>query len=285
MKYLLVLTTASLSVLKVSLQSSVAKRDTKTLTDSVFLTMLIFLCAAVPIFPFLFAASAQVWLYAVIYAMCNASFQISYTLALNRGNVSVAVMLANFGMLIPVIASCIAFGERPSAYRITGIVLMMAALAIMAKKSPNVKNSVKGLGFALFGMLANGAGLTVSKFFAKSDVGGENLSFVAASYALSAIICAAVYLLYFVRRQKRGTKLGKRFVLISAGVGASLAAFLTVNTYAAKVVDGSFHFPAHSILSTLLSMLSGVLLFHDRLSKRQLVAFIVGIAAVALINF
>ncbi len=285
MKYLLVLATSTLSALKVSLQSSVAKKDTRSITDSIFLTMLVFLSASLLFSPFLFTASAGVWLYAALYAVCNTSFQIGYTLALNRGNVSVAVMFANFGMLIPVIASCIAFGERPSVYRIIGILLMMTALAVMVKKEQSGTNTVKGLGLALFCMFANGAGLAVSKFFGKSEVGSENLSFVAASYALSALLCAAVYLLYFRRAQPRTAKLSRRFLLVAVGVGASLAAFLALNTYAAKIVDGSFHFPAHSILSILFSMLSGVLIFHDKLTKKQIAAFILGIAAVALMNF
>ncbi len=285
MKYLIVLATASLSATKVSLQGIAAKKGSGTIAESIFLTMLVFMAAALLFSPFLFTASSGLWLYAVLYAVCNMSFQISYTCALTRGNVSAAVMFANFGMLVPVAVSCIAFGERPSWLRIVGIILMLFSLLVMTKPDRSGAKFSKGIGYALFAMLANGAGLAVQKFFGKSDVGSENLAFVAASYTLSAIMCTAVYWLCFRKKRPNTGGLGRVYFLAASGTGVSLAAYLALNTYAAKAVDGSFHYPVHSGLSMLLSMLSSVLIFRDTLSKKQILALTVGIAAVVLMNF
>ena len=67
--------------------------------------------------------------------------------------------------------------------------------------------------------------------------------------------------------------------------GAALACYLALNTYAARVIDGSFHYPAHSGGAILLSTLAGVLLFRDKLSRRQIAACTLGLVAIVLMNF
>ena len=56
MKYLIVFTTALLSTMKVSFQSSFAKKGVRTGADSVFFNMLIFTAAALLFCPYLFGA-------------------------------------------------------------------------------------------------------------------------------------------------------------------------------------------------------------------------------------
>ncbi len=284
MKYLIVFTTALLSTMKVSFQSSFAKKGVRTGADSVFFNMLIFSAAALLFCPYLFTASLPVFLFAALYAACNVTFQLTYTRALSEGNVSVAVMFANFGMLVPIAISCIFYGDRPSALRIVGIVLTAVAFLVTVKPGGS-KGEKRYLAFALLAMLMNGASLSVQKLYGKQGIGGGSFSFVAASYLFCALLSAAVYAVLCRRGKKKTFAVTKRPVLAAIGAGASLACFLALNTYAAGVIDGSFHYPAHSGGAILLSTLAGVLLFHDTLSKRQIAACALGLAAIVLMNF
>ena len=244
--------------------------------------MLIFLSAALLFSPYLFLASGTVWLYAIAYAVCNSVFQISYICALSRGNVSLAVMFANFGMILPIGVSVFLYGDRPSLVRIIGICLVVCVFLLNIKQDKERKRGYFAL--VVVAMLANGAGLSVQKLFSYFD-GGEVLSFVSASYLLCSVFCAAVYFSLIIKSGERVRALDKRTVLASVCSGASLALFLAINTYAAGVVDGSFHYPAHSGTTILLSTVSGIVFFKDTLTPRQWVAFVVGTAAIVLMNF
>jgi drug/metabolite transporter (DMT)-like permease len=282
MKYLLVLTTASLATAKMSFQSAFAKKGVRTGTDGVFFNMLIFFAAAMLFFPYLFAASGAVLLCGAIYAACNVAFQLTYTRALSEGNVSIAVMFANFGMLVPILVSCVFYGDRPSALRLFGIALTVLSFVVTVKPGSGKKER-RYLLFALLAMLLNGLSLSVQKLAGKQGIGG--LSFVAASYLCCALLSLFVYAICALRGRRKTFKVTKRPVLFAALAGCSLAIYLAVNTYAAGVIDGSFHYPAHSGGAILLSTLAGVLIFHDRLSRRQVLACAIGLTAIVLMNF
>lgn len=283
MKYLLVLGTASLSLMKVSFQSALAKKYYINTGSSAYFNMLIFLFSALLFVPYAFKASPYVWAFGAAYAVCNMAFQTTYTLALSSGNVSAAVMFVNFGMLVPVAVSYFAFEDRPSILRWAGIVLMITALAVMVK--PDGTSSRKGIIFGLISMLLNGAGLSVQKFFANSAFFSENLSFVAVSYIFSTVLCAVFCLARFRLGIKKVIFENVRAIPYAIGSGVSLGLFLAINTYAAKVTDGSFHYPAHSCSVTLLSVLTGVVLFRDRVSRRQIIACVLVTFAIVLMNF
>ena len=282
MKYLLVLTTASLATMKVSFQSAFAKKGVRSSADGIFFNMLIFAASALLFLPYLFKASGAVLLCGAIYAVCNVSFQLTYTRALAAGNVSVAVMFANFGMLVPILLSCILYGDRPSGLRIAGIALTAMAFLVTVKRG-NSKGERRYLVFALLAMLLNGASLSVQKIVGAQGIGG--LSFVAASYLACTVLSGCVYAACALRGNRKSFKITRRPILAAIGAGCSLALYLAVNTYAAGVIDGSFHYPAHSGGSILLSTLVGVVLFKDKLSKRQIAACVLGLAAIVLMNF
>ena len=134
MKYLIVFSTAMLSTMKVSFQGSFAKGGVKTGADSVFFNMLIFLAASLLFLPYLFSAPLITFLFGAVFVACNVSFLLPFTRALSEGNVSVAVMFANFGMIVPILLSCIVYNDRPSALRITGIVLTVIAFLVTVKR-------------------------------------------------------------------------------------------------------------------------------------------------------
>ena len=179
MNYLIILGICLLSTMKVSFQSVFAKKGVKTISDSVFFIGMIFLFSSLAFLPEIAKANLAIWGYAALFAIFSMAFQLFYTVALSEGNVSLCVMFVNFGMLVPIAISCIAYGERPSALRIVGIVLTVIAFIVTVK--PDGKTTKKALVFSICAMLANGAASGVQKVFGSTEHSSKNFTYVAAA--------------------------------------------------------------------------------------------------------
>ena len=68
-------------------------------------------------------------------------------------------------------------------------------------------------------------------------------------------------------------------------MGVILGVFVAINTYALSTIEGTFLYPTYSGGTIILSTLSGVLFFKDRLTVKQVLSILVGIVAVVLMNF
>ncbi|MBR2965351.1 MAG: EamA family transporter [Clostridia bacterium] len=283
MKYLLALLTSTLSVAKVTCQGSVAKKSGSALKSKIFFSMLMFFSAALLFCPYLDKASAAVWVYASFYALCNVGFQIIYISALSRGNVSVAVMFANFGMVIPIAVSFLMFGDVPSPMRTIGILLTCLSFVFTLKQGAESKRGYRLL--IILALLSNACSLSVQKLFGKACVNENIFSFVSASYLISAVLCALIYLAMTFFGGKQECYPAKKVIPAAIGAGVSLGLYLVINTYAGRVSDGSFHYPAHSVCAMLLSALLGFLVFHEKPTRRQMVAYILGVVSIMLMNF
>ena len=282
MQYLVVFLTSLLSALKVTFQGKLVKKEECSINDSVFYNMLIFFVASLVFCPYLFKVNSVTWLYALIYALCNVCFQIVYALALSRGNVSLAVMFVNFGMIIPIFTSFLLFNEKPSVIRIVGIMLIIISFILTFKKGGEQKKNY--LLLILLAMLFNGLGLATQRVYSKIGVQDNIFSFVSASYILCAVISAIVFLL-LPKKDNKKRKLNAKTICFSSASGVALGCYLALNTYAGKFLDASFHYPAHSGCTILLSTLTGFILFKDKVSLRQIIACIVGGIAIVLMNF
>ena len=61
--------------------------------------------------------------------------------------------------------------------------------------------------------------------------------------------------------------------------------YLLFFTYGLVHIDGTFLFPAQTGGTMLLSTLSGVLIFKDKFTRKQIVGIILGFIALILMNY
>ena len=69
---------------------------------------------------------------------------------------------------------------------------------------------------------------------------------------------------------------------ISAGV--VLAVFQLLNTYAISTIEAAIIFPSFYGGSLVLSALSGVIILKDKLTRKQVAAVALGVAALVILN-
>jgi drug/metabolite transporter (DMT)-like permease len=285
MKYLLVFACCLLATAKVTTQSAFSKKSVKSFPDVVFFIGLTFTVSALIFLPDLIGCSPIVWLYGAAFGLSSMLFQISYTRALSMGNVSLTVMMANLAMVFTVLLSAIVFHDPISPARLIGIVLTIAVFVINTDFKTKNKVEKSWFGLALTALLTSGAAGCTQKFFGELGPADESRAFVSASYAVGAVATFALYLILHCKNNRKTYKTAPPVFLYALGVGGFLAIFQIVYQHSINTIPGTFLYPTYAGGCIILSTLAGLVLFKDKLKRRQMISVLFGLVAVVLMNF
>lgn len=284
MHWLIILLLGVLATVKVSAQSRFGRTTIKNGSDTVFFNCVLFLFTAVIFFFDAVGASGLTVLFAVGLGLIEISYQYFYINSLSLGSVSLTVLIVNLFNVIPIILSALMFGDDISPLRIAGITLTLVSFAVCTDFSFKAQNSKKWFLCTLGVATASAAANVLQKFFAESSVATENKAFVSWGY-IFAFVFSLVF--YFLNSRANGGKTFKtspRVFIYAALCGTLLAVYMYINTKALTFIPGTFFFPAYSGMSTILSTIAGIVLFKDKLTKKQFAGIAVGIAALVLVN-
>ena len=284
MDLIIILCLCVIATLKVTIQGHFAKQNVKTQADAVFFNGLIFFFTALMVIKNAFPFKTPVFIFGAVFGVLSVLFQLFYIKAMSCGNVSLTVMMVNLAMIFPIAVSIFFYGEKLNFLRFSGLVLTVIALVLSTGKADGHIDFKKWLLFSLATSLINGAILVNQKIFAKTVWGTESKSFVAYGYITATLVSVLLYAV--ISRKGNGItfKIRPSVFGFSLCLGLILGVFQILNTKAIATIDGTLLFPSYNGGSLILSSLSGILLLHDRLNKKQLLSIAVGTAAIVIMN-
>ncbi len=208
-----------------------------------------------------------------------------YMLALILGQYSIAkngVILSSVfskigALIIPLVVSILFFAEVPTIFQFIGFILSIIAIIIINYQ----KNESGNLGkfkWSLFGLLlTDGFAGIMAKVF--NEIGNSKLdsNFLLYTFMTAFLFCFIIILL-------KKERFGKRELLYGVMIGvpnflASRFVLLALKTVLAVVV-----YPAKGVATIAVISLAGVIMFKERLNKRQLAAMSVILVALVLLS-
>ena len=294
MTAILILLLCVLASSKVVLQSRFGKKAVQTAADAVVFNGMIFLGAGLLYLPALFVSPVgpvTLW-YGLAQGFFGVLFQLTYIQALAAGPVSLTILFANFAMIIPLVHSALFYGEPFGVLRVVGTALALTAIALNVNLRHDAALASAGkvfdrrrwaflmvLTFFFSGLLA-----ILQKLYAKAGVAGENAGYIAVTYLPAALFSLLLYAGFVRAGHKKTFRLTAGVTALSLGIGAILGTFLFFMIRAAASIDGTLLYPAYNGGTMLLVTLSGVLLFRERLTRRQWLSVAVGTAAILLMS-
>lgn len=195
---------------------------------------------------------------------------------IRKNGVVLSSTFIKLGLLVSMVVAVAFFGERPQLWQWLGFALAVGAIVLMNFRPGAGKT---GSGWALIALLlAGGGGDAMSKVF--EELGDPALSDHFLLYTFLAAFCICALLVVLGRKGAPG----KWELLFGALVGIP-------NFFSAKFLLGALEdiaavivYPVYSVATILTVTLAGVLLFRERLEKRQWMALGIILLALILLN-
>ena len=179
------------------------------------------------------------------------------------------------GVIVPTLTSIVAFGEVPRAAQVAGIVLAIAAILLiqLEKGSGRAKNA---LGLVIL-LIAGGSTDVLSKIYEEMGSAALSDQYLLYTFFVALALCT---LLAVVKGQKLTGK-DIAFGLLVGVPNYYSARFLLLSLSAVHAVVA---YPTYSVGTIVLITLVGRAAFGEKLSRRQMIAMGVILAALILLN-
>ncbi len=221
--------------------------------------------------------------YSVIYAALLVSAQWFYTTAMATGNVSVCATVYSLGFILPTLSGSIFWSEKLDIFDVIGIICVAIAILLSAlkTKSPDSESKTnKYIVPLIIAFFASGGLGIMQKVQQKSPFPEQKGIFIFISFMLAAVIS----FLFFLFAKKSEEKLKDKKLFMAAAIGICIGCVSLLNTTLIGRLKSSIFFPTFDIIVIFMSILSGIIIFKEKLTKRNTVVFALGILSIILLN-
>ncbi|MBQ8351821.1 MAG: EamA family transporter [Clostridia bacterium] len=227
-----------------------------------------------------FVVSPLSWLLALLYGVCLISSQWCYTAALRNGNTSICATVYSFGFFLPTLSGMLFFEEELTPFKVVGLLLLIPAL-LCSVRGGGKAGEGKYILPLLIAMLSSGGLGLLQKVQQHSPVAGEKNAFLSIAFLIAALSSLVAAL---PSRTEEQTALPPRHMAAAATIGICFGAANLLNTTLAGRMDSAVFFPVQNIAVIVLCTLLGLLLYHEKLRRRDIGTFFFGLLAILLLN-
>ena len=208
--------------------------------------------------------------------------------ALKSGAMVLSSMAGSAGPLLPCVFGIFMFDEPMSLMQLFGILLLIFSGWLLIGYSKKLKGSFTPRTMLLLigSMLSNGFTMVAQKMFSKylPDVSVSVFSFLA--FGLVGVGMCVGLVPQLTKKEKREEirELPKALWFYGAGLSTILLIINQLATIAAKVIPSAIMFPINDGGATIITALTGAVVFKEKLTARSVAGLALGIASLIVIN-
>lgn len=216
--------------------------------------------------------------------LANILSLITMMMAYNYGPFSYTSVIVSLSTVIPALSGLF-FGEQISAVQYVGIGCMIFCLILSPEKVQEQKKAglkwltLAGLSAVFCGMLG-----VMQKLHQNSEYSTERAGFLISAFAVSTLlsgIMTAAEAKKGIGEKPQNTRL---LWIVPIASGLIFAFPHTVNLFLSGVLDAVVMFPLVNLCPMIMSMVSGMLLFQEKLTPRRWVGLCIGLLATVLVS-
>ncbi|MDO4489259.1 MAG: hypothetical protein Q4B67_09270 [Eubacteriales bacterium] len=287
MHALLLAITVSSAVLGNSFKNIFSKHTLKTQSDTLSFNLFNNAVAllVIALFGGLGRVSGFTILVAIGMGVMNLLAGYFFTLTLTCGPMALSTLVQlSLSLLISALWGPVFWHESIALKQGIGIIMILLSMTLISNARVEGNISFKWLFLCFLAGLSNSTLGLFQKILTMSAYASEQMGFLFYAFIVSTVV-NALWLIGRTRVKKEAvTCTYKGMTLVSAVVcGLSMAAQHIINLYLVGELPTVVFFPICTGLRILLIALVGIVIFKEKLSKRQLIGFIIGFSALFLV--
>lgn len=189
--------------------------------------------------------------------------------------VVLSTIFMKLGLLVPIAVSIIFFGETPTWLQILGSLIAVGSIVLINFEKSSLSAGSKILLILL--LLGDGAGSVMSKIFEETGAASLSQFFLFITFTMAFVICSTLVV-------TKKEKIGFKEIAFGCMIGVPnffSAKFLLAALYELPAVIVN---PTFSVATIMTVTLTGVVIFKEKLGRRQWIALATILAALVMLN-
>ena len=210
--------------------------------------------------------------------------------AVSVGPVSFTSLICSLSTVISALSGAMFFNESIAPAQVIGMVLMLLTFYFATGKGSDGKRaSVEWFIYCAIAFVFTGAVGVVQKIHQASEYKDEMVPLLVIMFAVSTVFSMILYLVFAKKegknaeRAKSDTKTVVLLFVIMAASGIFVALNNQFNLYLCGVIPAAIFFPVVNGGNLILTTLSALVLFKEKLIVRQWIGMGIGIVSVILL--
>lgn len=202
-------------------------------------------------------------------------------LALMCGPLSMSSIVGNFSMLVPILFGIIFKGEPVTLFFLIGFAFLVLSILFINSGEGNVKISFKWAVLSVISLVANGFCSVVQSVQQEAFAGGYKNEMMTLALFISAIFFFVVSWIKEREEIKDAAKNGWLYASLAGAANGAVNLFVMILM---GLMNISLIYPLISAGGILCGILMAVIIYKERLSKKQYLVVLFGVISVVLMQ-
>ena len=208
--------------------------------------------------------------------------------AMKSGTVSLSSMFGTAGMIVPILAGAIFFGQPVAPMQILGLGLFFcsAYLLIGSSKKMFSNFSYKTVILLIGTLVCNGCTMLSQQMFTRYVPNGDVSVFSFLSFGIIALLSGLFYVFYGAKNKSERENIKQSKSLLLCGVALAVAVFVInqLATLSTALVSPIILFAFINGGGTIISTVVAAILYKEKITKRSAFGVLIGILSLLLIK-
>lgn len=207
--------------------------------------------------------------------------------AVSKGPFSYTTVIINLSTIVTALSGLLFFDESISAIQLVGIVLMTVCIFLSTEKKDDEqakKANTIWLMLTLIATVTSGATGVIQKAHQTSSFANEIPAILMICFGISVVFSI---IMAFVQKDREEIKIKEnttKIFLMPIISGAFFAFPHSINIYLSGKMPAVIFFPLINFLPMVLTMVMGIILFKEKLTKKQWTGIAFGMASMILLS-
>ena len=219
--------------------------------------------------------------YSVAFAVAYTTGVVGSVMAIASGPLSLTTLIVSFSLMLPALYGLIFLNDPISIGLFPGLALLAASLVLINKRDAEVKINPKWVISVIFAFLGNGFCTIFQKMQQLKFNGNYKNEFMIIALLLTALACLVMTII-------KERKIVKYQSPLCYSLGAACGVMNGAVNLFVMILSGlmpvSLMFPIISAGGIVITFIISQVFYKEKLSKPQLIGFILGTASVILLN-